>query len=132
MVFVYRTNSGGTPVAFAGESAGSSASESVTFKPLQTGANYAMFVDVFAAPGGDGSPLTVMPTRSSCRTAMREPDRHTGLTVGDAGEPGVTLNWTGLVSGRYLGIVNYNDERTGSGHNRLVSDNQMSTTATAV
>ena len=125
-VFVYRTSSlGGSAVAFSGQSAGASASESVTFVPRQTGATYAMFVNVFAAPGGDGSPLTVMPN------VFQVPNSNAGnLTVTPAsqsvtlGNPAsVTLNWSGLASGRYLGIVNYNDGTNAIGSTLVAVDN---------
>jgi hypothetical protein len=35
----------------------------------------------------------------------------------------VTLNWTGLASGRYLGIVNYNDGTNGIGSTLVSIDN---------
>ena len=122
-VFVYRL-SGGTPVAFIGQSAGSSASESVTFVPRQTGATYGMYVNVFAA-GGDGNPLTVMPN------AFVVPNSNAGnLTATPAsqsvtlGNPAsVTLNWSGLASGRWLGIVNYDDGTNAIGSTLVAVDN---------
>ena len=123
-VFVYRT-SGGTPVAFIGQSAGWSASESVTFVPRQTGATYAMFVNVFAAPGGDGSPLTVMPNvfvvpNSNAGNLTVTPTSQS-VTLGNPAS--VTLNWSGLASGRYLGIVNYNDGTNAIGSTLVAVDN---------
>ena len=123
-VFVYRV-SGGSPVAFVGSSAGGSASESVTTVPPSDGATYAMFINVFAAPGGDGSPLTVMPN------VFQVPNSNAGnLTVTPAsqsvtlGNPAsVTLNWSGLASGRYLGIVNYDDGTNAIGSTLVSVDN---------
>jgi subtilisin family serine protease len=122
-VFVYRVS--GTSLLFVGQSAGGSASESVTFVPRQAGATYAMFVNVFAAPGGNLSPLTVMPN------VFVVPNSNAGnLTVTPASQPvtlgnaaNVTLNWSGLASGRYLGIVNYNDGANPIGSTRVSIDN---------
>jgi subtilisin family serine protease len=126
-IFVYRLSGpGGTPVAHIGDSAGGSASESVTFKPLAAGATYATYVNVFAAPGGtDGSPLTVKPN------SFVVPNSNAGnLTVTPAsqsvtlGNPAnVTLNWSSLASGRYLGSVNYDDGTSAIGSTLVSIDN---------
>jgi hypothetical protein len=108
-IFLYRVGTGGT-LSFVGQSAGGTASESLTIRNPVAARTYALFVNVFDA-GGEGNPLTVMPniflvpnTDSGNMTATPTSQ---SVTLGNPAS--VTLNWTGLASGRWLGIVNYND-----------------------
>lgn len=103
-IYVYK-NDGGV-LTEVGQSSGSTASESVTLG--NPSGDYVMFVNAFAAPGGsvtakanvfvvpdaDAGNLTATPTSQS-------------VTLG--GPATVTLNWSGLAAGRYLGIVNFGD-----------------------
>jgi subtilisin family serine protease len=122
-IFVYRVTGGG--LAFVGQSAGGTATETVTVRPPAAGATYALFVNVFAAPGGNGSALTVLPN------VFVVPNVDSGnLTVTPAsqsvtlGNPAnVTLSWSGLASGRYLGRVNYNDGTNPIGSTLVSIDN---------
>jgi hypothetical protein len=103
-VFVYQVGSGGA-LTLVGQSAGSTAEESVTLSNPSGG--YAMFVNVFASPtpsvtvkpnvfvvGGNAGNLTATPTSQA-------------VTTGHIAT--VTLTWSGLAAGRYLGIVSYSD-----------------------
>lgn len=108
-IFLYRVGTGGV-LTLVGQSAGSTASESLTLNNPVAGRTYALFVNVFNA-GGEGNPLTVMPN------VFLVPTTDSGnLTVTPAaqsvtlGNPAnVTLNWSGLASGRWLGVLNYSD-----------------------
>lgn len=108
-IFLYRVGSGGS-LTFLGQSAGGTASESLTLRNPTAGNTYALFVNVFDA-GGEGNPLTVMPniflvpnTDSGNMTATPTSQ---SVTLGNPAP--VTLSWSGLASGRWLGIVNYDD-----------------------
>ena len=113
-IFVYRVS--GSSLILRGTSAGSTASETVTIRGPVVGATYVMFVNVFDA-GGNGNPLTVKPN------VFLVPGSDSGnLTVTPAsqsvtlGNPAnLTLNWSGLASGRWLGLLNYDDGTTGIG-----------------
>lgn len=113
-IFVYRVS--GSSLILRGTSAGSTASETVTIRGPLVGATYVMFVNVFDA-GGNGNPLTVKPN------VFLVPGSDSGnLTVTPAsqsvtlGNPAnLTLNWSGLASGRWLGLLNYDDGTTGIG-----------------
>jgi hypothetical protein len=108
-VFVYRLV--GSTLHFVGQSAGSSATETVTVRNPVAGSTYAMFVNVFAAPGGNLSALTVLPNvfvvPNSDAGNLTVTPASQSVTLGHSAN--VTLNWSGLASGRYLGIVNYSD-----------------------
>jgi subtilisin family serine protease len=107
-VFVYRVS--GTSLIPAGSSAGSTATETVT-RSNPTPATYAMFVNVFALPGGNGTPVTVQPN------VFVVPSTDSGnLTATPTSQPvttgtpaTVTLGWSGLAPGRWLGLVNFGD-----------------------
>ena len=122
-IFVYRVTASG--LSFVGQSAGGTATETVTVKPPAAGATYALFVNVFAAPGGNGSALTVLPN------VFVVPNSNSGnLTVTPAsqsvtlGNPAsITLSWSGLASGRYLGRVNYDDGTSAIGSTLVSIDN---------
>lgn len=104
-VFVYQVT--GTTMTLVGTSAGGSADESVT---VTEAGDYAMFVNVFAAPG-DGS-LTVKPNifvvpNSNLGNFTATPASQS-VTLGGAAS--VTASWTGLTAGNhYLGVVGYGD-----------------------
>jgi len=109
-IFLYGVGTGGA-LSFLGASAGGSASESLTLRNPTAGNTYALFVNVFAAPGGNGASLTVMPNVFLVPTTdagnMTATPTSQSVTLGNPAT--VTLNWTGLVSGRWLGVVNYSD-----------------------
>ena len=122
-IFVYRIANGA--LRFVGQSAGSSATETVTVRNPVGGATYVMFVNVFAAPGGNGSPLTVLPnvflvpTSDSGNLAVTPTSQP--VTLGNSAS--ITLNWSNLASGRYLGIVNYSDGTNAIGSTLVSIDN---------
>jgi subtilisin family serine protease len=108
-IFLYRVGTGGT-LTFAGQSSGGTASESLTLRNPVAGRTYALFTNVFDA-GGEGNQVTVMPniflvpnTDSGNMTATPTSQ---SVTLGNPAT--VTLNWSGLASGRWLGLVNYSD-----------------------
>jgi hypothetical protein len=90
--------------------------ETVTINGPLVGATYVMFVNVFDA-GGNGNPLTVKPNvflvpGTDAGNLTVTPASQT-VTLGHSAD--VTLNWSGLASGRWLGILNYSDGTTGIG-----------------
>lgn len=117
-VYVYK-NVGGV-LHEVGQSAGSTASESVTLG--NPSGDYVMFVNAFASPTGsvtakanvfvvpnaDAGNLTATPTSQS-------------VTLGQPAT--VTLNWSGLAAGRYLGVVNYDDGTNNIGSTLVSVDN---------
>lgn len=117
-VYVYKNVAG--VLHEVGQSAGSTASESVTLG--NPSGDYVMFVNAFASPTGsvtakanvfvvpatDSGNLTATPTSQS-------------VTLGGAAT--VTLNWSGLAAGRYLGIVNYGDGTNAIGSTLVSVDN---------
>jgi hypothetical protein len=113
-IFVYRVS--GSSLLLRGTSAGSTASETVTIRGPLVGATYVMFVNVFDA-GGNGNPLTVKPNvflvPSSDSGNLAVTPASQSVTLGNSAE--VTLNWSGLASGRWLGILNYSDGTTAIG-----------------
>jgi subtilisin family serine protease len=121
-VFVYKLV--GSTLSFVGQSAGSSATETVTVRNPTVGATYEMFVNVFDA-GGDGNALTVMPNvflvpNSSAGNLTVTPASQS-VTLGNS--TSATLNWSGLSSGRWLGIVNYDDGTNAIGSTLVAIDN---------
>jgi hypothetical protein len=108
-IFLYRVGTGGA-LTLAGVSAGGTASESITLNNPVAGRTYALFVNVFDA-GGEGNPLTVVPNifllPNSDSGNMTATPTSQSVTLGNPAT--VTLNWSGLASGRWLGIVNYDD-----------------------
>ncbi|HEY2740687.1 MAG TPA: S8 family serine peptidase [Gaiellaceae bacterium] len=107
-IFLYRVI--GSTLSFVGASAGGTASESLTLNNPVAGRTYALFTNVFDA-GGEGNPLTVKPniflvptTDSGNLTATPTTQ---SVTLGNPAT--VTLGWTALPSGRWLGLVNYSD-----------------------
>ena len=64
--------------------------------------------NVFVVPATDSGNLTATPTSQS-------------VTLGGAAT--VTLNWSGLAAGRYLGIVNYGDGTNAIGSTLVSVDN---------
>jgi hypothetical protein len=71
--------------------------------------------------GGNGNPLTVMPNIFLVPTTdsgnMTATPTSQPVTLGDPAT--VTLNWSGLASGRWLGIVNYSDGTNAIGSTRV-------------
>jgi subtilisin family serine protease len=107
-IFVYRVT--GSGLLLRGASSGSTASETVTINGPLVGATYVVFVNVFDA-GGEGNPLTVKPNvylvPSSDSGNLTVTPASQSVTLGHSAD--VTLNWSSLASGRWLGILNYND-----------------------
>jgi subtilisin family serine protease len=118
-IFLYRVGTGGV-LTFVGASSGGTASESLTIANPVAGRTYALFVNVFDA-GGNGNPLTVMPNIFLVPTTdsgnMTATPTSQPVTLGDPAT--VTLNWSGLASGRWLGIVNYSDGTNAIGSTRV-------------
>ncbi|HEY7421790.1 MAG TPA: hypothetical protein VH541_07255, partial [Gaiellaceae bacterium] len=106
-IFVYKNVSG--VLHLAGVSAGGTATETVTLR--NPSGSYVLFVNVFAAPGGNGGALTVKPNvfvvPNSAAGNLTATPTSQSVTLGKPTT--VTLNWSGLASGRWLGIVNYSD-----------------------
>jgi len=93
------------------QSAGGSATESVTLRNPVAGRTYAMFVNAFDVPGAPGTTITSMPNvflvpNSDAGNLTATPTSQS-VTLGSPAT--VTLNWSGLAAGRYLGRVNYDD-----------------------
>lgn len=107
-IFVYRVS--GSSLLLRGASSGSTASETVTINGPLVGATYVMFINVFDA-GGNGNPLTVKPNvflvPGSDSGNLTVTPASQSVTLGHSAD--VTLNWAGLASGRWLGILRYND-----------------------
>jgi hypothetical protein len=121
-IFVYRVS--GSSLLLRGASAGSSATETVTIRGPLVGATYVVFVNVFDA-GGNGNPLTVKPNvylvPSSDSGNLAVTPASQSVTLGNPAN--VTLNWSGLASGRWLGILNYNDGTNPIGSTFVSIDN---------
>jgi peptidase inhibitor I9 len=102
---VWNSQFGGS-LSFVGQSAGSSAEESVTLN--NPSGNYVMFVNAFASPSGSvtAKANTFVVPNSAVGNLTATPAAQS-VTIGHSAT--VTLNWTGLASGHYLGIVNYSD-----------------------
>jgi hypothetical protein len=120
-IYLYK-NVGGV-LTQVGQSSGSTATESITLR--NPSGDYALFVNVFAAPGGNGAALTVKPnvfvvpnSDSGNLTALPTSQ---SVTLGNPAT--VTLNWSGLASGRYLGLVNYDDGTNAIGSTLVSIDN---------
>ena len=117
-VYVYK-NVGGV-LHEVGQSAGSTASESVTLG--NPSGDYVMFVNAFASPTGSVTAkanVFVVPAADAgnlTATPASQP-----VTLG--GPATVTLNWSGLATGRYLGIVNYGDGTNAIGSTLVSIDN---------
>ncbi len=105
-LYAYATQNG-EPVAFAGQSAGGTADESITLTDPGT---YAIYIDLFNNPSAN--PLDVQlhswtVTAGSAGNFSVSPASQS-VTLGGAAT--VTASWTGLTAGRhYLGIVEYGD-----------------------
>jgi subtilisin family serine protease len=120
-IFVYKNVSG--VLHLVGVSAGGTATETVTVR--NPSGDYVLFVNVFAAPGGNGTALTVLPNvfvvpNSDAGNLTATP---TSQPVTLGGHPTVTLNWSGLSSGRWLGLVNYGDGTSTLGSTLVSIDN---------
>ena len=108
-LYLYRVNGGS--LVQVGQSSGGTASENITLTNPTAG-TYALFVDLFAAPGSPNGTLTVMPN------AWVLPPTNAGnftatpasQSVTSGGQYTVQLDWTGLAAnGRWLGRVEYGD-----------------------
>jgi hypothetical protein len=120
-VFVYQNVSG--VLHLVGQSAGGSATETVTFRNPPAGANLVMFENAFDT--GSAPTITAMPNvflvpNSDAGNLTATPASQ-AVTLGNPAS--VTLNWSGLASGRYLGIVNYNDGTSTIGSTLVSVDN---------
>ena len=118
-VFVYRVVNGA--LQFVGQSASGSATETVTLSNPVAGATYAMFENAFAVPGAtiDAMPNVFLVPDSASGNLTATPASQS-VTLGNSAT--VTLNWSGLAAGRYLGVVNFGDGTNGIG-STLVSVN---------
>jgi subtilisin family serine protease len=118
-VFVYRVTGGS--LVLAGQSAGGTATETVTIANPTAGATYAMFVNAFDVPGAPGTTLTAKPNvflvPNSDVGNMTATPTSQAVTLGHSAT--VTLNWSGLASGRWLGIVNFGDGTNTIGSTRV-------------
>jgi subtilisin family serine protease len=103
-IYVYK-DSGGT-LSLVGSSSGSTATETVTLN--NPNGNYALFVNAFASPTGSvtAKPNVFVVPAASAGNLTATPASQ-AVTSGHAAT--VTLSWSGLASGRYLGIVTYSD-----------------------
>ena len=107
-LFVYRLDAARVPAALAGQSATASADESVTLtNPVK--ANYLVEIDALsAAPGESGigyryDECTVAATGGlGGLTATPNP-----VPVTQGQPTSFTASWSGLASGRYLGMFEY-------------------------
>ena len=118
-VYLYRVNTGGT-LTLVAQSAGGSATESVTLSNPVAGRTYAMFINAFDVPGGgtiSAKPNVFLVPNTDAGNLTATPASQS-VTLGNPAT--VTLNWSGLASGRYLGLVNY-DDGTGPIGSTLVS-----------
>ena len=84
--------------------------------------DYALFVNDFASPTGS---TTVMPNvfvvPSSDAGNLTTTPTSQPVTLG--GSAAVTLSWSGLGTGRYLGSVNYSDGTNAIGSTLVSIDN---------
>jgi subtilisin family serine protease len=122
-VFVYKVVGSGLQVV--GASAGGTATETVTLRNPVVGATYAMFVNAFDVPGATGATIDAMPNvflvpNSDTGNLTATPTSQS-VTLGHAAT--VTLNWSGLAAGRYLGIVNFSDGTSTIGSTLVSVDN---------
>jgi len=101
-IFVYK-NVGGT-LHLVGVSAGGTATESVTLG--NPSGDYVLFVNVFAGAGTVNTMPNVFVVPNSAAGNLTATPASQSVTLG--GHPTVTLNWT-VGSGRYLGVVTYDD-----------------------
>ncbi|RYC11026.1 S8 family serine peptidase [Nocardioides zhouii] len=110
---VYRLNAAGQPVAIAGQSATGAADETVTLtNPVA--ANYRVVVDGYdAAPGettiGTTYDQYLLDGTATLGGFKAEPDP---LTVEQGKATSYDAVWSGLTTGRYLGLMEYNTSPT--------------------
>ena len=120
-VFVYQNVSG--VLHLVGQSAGGSATETVTFRNPPGGANLVMFENAFDT--GSASTITAMPNvylvpNSDAGNLTATPASQS-VTLGNP--VSVTLNWSGLASGRWLGMLTYDDGTNTIGQTTVSIDN---------
>jgi hypothetical protein len=120
-VFVYQNIAG--VLHLVGTSAGGSATETVTFRNPPTGANLVMFENAFDT--GTAPTITAMPNvylvpNSNAGNLTATPASQS-VTLGNSAP--VTLNWSGLASGRWLGMLTYDDGTTTLGRTIVAVDN---------
>jgi subtilisin family serine protease len=117
-IYLYAVNGGG--LTLVGVSADSSASELVTL--ANPSGDYALFVNDFASTTGS---TTVMPNvfvvPSSDAGNLTATPASQPVTLGSSAM--VTLSWSGLATGRYLGVVNYSDGTNAIGSTLVSIDN---------
>ncbi len=120
-VYVY-LNSGGA-LQLVGQSAGGSATETVTFRNPPAGAKLVMFENAFDT--GSAATITAMPNvylvpKSDASNLTVTPASQS-VTLGNSAN--VTLNWSGLATGRWLGVLNYDDGTNSIGSTIVSIDN---------
>jgi hypothetical protein len=119
-VFVYRIVSG--TLRFVAQSAGGSATEAVTIRNPIAGATYVMFENAFAVPGPsiDAMPNVFLVPNSAAGNLTATPTSQS-VTLGNPAT--VTLSWSGLAAGRYLGVVNFSDGTNAIGSTLVAVNN---------
>ena len=120
-VYVYQKVSG--VLHLVGQSAGGSATETVTFRNPPAGADLVMFENAFDT--GSASTITAMPNvylvpNSNAGNLTATPASQS-VTLGNSAN--VTLNWSGLATGRWLGMLTYDDGTNTIGRTIVAVDN---------
>lgn len=120
-VFVY-LNSGGV-LSLVGQSAGGTATETVTFRNPPAGANLVMFVNAFdtgSAATINAQPNVYLVPNSDAGNLTATPASQP-VTLGHSAD--VTLNWSDLATGRWLGMLTFNDGTSTIGRTIVAVDN---------
>jgi subtilisin family serine protease len=118
-IFVYKKNANNS-LSFVGQSAGSSATETVTLG--NPSGNYVMFVNAFAATSGSVTALAnVFVVPNSAVGNLTATPTSQSVTSGQAAT--VTLSWTGLAAGHFLGVVTYGNGTSTVGSTLVSIDN---------
>jgi subtilisin family serine protease len=122
-VDIYLYKKVGGVLSQVGQSSGGTATESITLD--NPSGDYVLFINVFAAPTGNGGAVTTKPNvfvvpNSDAGNLTATPTSQS-VTLGNPAT--VTLNWSSLAAGRYLGIVNYSDGTNAIGSTLVSIDN---------
>jgi hypothetical protein len=102
-IFVYKNVSG--TLHLVGVSAGGTATESVTLG--NPSGDYVLFVNLFAGAGTVTTMPNVFVVPNSAAGNLTATPASQSVTLGSSVP--VTLSWSGLASGRFLGLVSYDD-----------------------